>query len=122
MSATALFNETITPVKGNDTFTLPFPRRFYGRTMRVMIYDDTPPAPEPAPQPAKKPLPLTRENYPGLPRFTKEQVEALGKSPRMKKLRALFSNISTEVFPPDVTMKDVREMRLKEKYGARHGF
>ena len=49
-----------------------------------------------------------------LPRFTKAQIEAAVQSPD---IQALVGALKGADLPPDVTMKDIREMRLAEKYG-----
>jgi hypothetical protein len=49
-----------------------------------------------------------------LPRFTKAQIEAAVQSPE---IQALVGALKGTDLPPDVTMKDIREMRLAEKYG-----
>ncbi|GMO52612.1 MAG: hypothetical protein Pg6C_18390 [Treponemataceae bacterium] len=49
-----------------------------------------------------------------LPRFTRAQIEEAVNSPDM---RALLGALKGADLPPDITAKDIREMRLKEKYG-----
>ncbi|WP_026043725.1 DUF2281 domain-containing protein [Treponema primitia] len=51
---------------------------------------------------------------PALPHFTKAQVEAAVQSPE---IQAIVGALKGADLPPDVTMKDIREMRLAEKYG-----
>ncbi|MDR0551705.1 MAG: hypothetical protein LBG72_06775 [Spirochaetaceae bacterium] len=63
------------------------------------------------PVPAEK----DRAGKPKLPRFTKEQIEEWSKSPD---IQALVGAIDSTGLPPDITMKDIREMRLAEKYGV----
>ena len=113
MSATALFNETITPVEGDDTII--FPRRFYGRKMRIIEFVDAPAASEPEkPSVKTKPPALTRENFPHWPRFTKEQIDAWRRDdPDIKAFSGILKDAG---LPPDITMKNIREMRLQEKY------
>jgi len=115
MSETTLYSQTIIPGEGNDTITIP--RRFYGRPLTVSFA--CAPVPVDVPVPATTPPPSTLPDIPEslrkrLPKFTKEQIEALGNSPRIKELSALFKGTG---LPPDITMKEIREMRLKEKYG-----
>jgi hypothetical protein len=50
-----------------------------------------------------------------LPRFTKAQIEAAAQSPE---IQALVGAIPSTGLPPDITAKDIREMRLAEKYGV----
>ncbi|GHV36758.1 hypothetical protein AGMMS49546_02740 [Spirochaetia bacterium] len=49
-----------------------------------------------------------------LPRFTMAQIEAAAQSPEVQ---AIVGALKGADLPPDVTMKDIREMRLAEKYG-----
>jgi hypothetical protein len=49
-----------------------------------------------------------------LPRFTKAQIEAAANS---LEIQALVGVLKGADLPPNVTMKDIREMRLAEKYG-----
>ena len=114
MSEATLFKESIVPSEGNDTITIP--RRFYGQAMWVFAV----PKPSPtfqSPAPPASTLPDIPESLrKKFPKFTKEQFEALGNSPRMKELREAWDGCGKS-FPPNVTMRDIREMRLKEKYG-----
>jgi hypothetical protein len=48
------------------------------------------------------------------PRFTKAQIEEWAQAPE---IQALVGALKGADLPPDVTMKDIREMRLAEKYG-----
>ena len=50
-----------------------------------------------------------------LPRFTRAQVEAAAQAPE---IQAIVGALKGADLPPDVTMKDIREMRLAEKYGV----
>jgi hypothetical protein len=56
----------------------------------------------------------TPAEKPVLPLFTKAQVEAAVQSPE---IQAIVGALKGADLPPDVTMKDLREMRLAEKYG-----
>jgi len=111
MSDTTLYSPTIIPGEGNDTVTIP--RSFYGQPMWVAFHplpkttpvDSTPAQPPTLPESLRKKL----------PKFTKEQFEALGNSPRMKAFSGILKNSG---LPPDITMREIREMRLKEKYGS----
>ncbi|GHV85532.1 hypothetical protein AGMMS50230_11400 [Spirochaetia bacterium] len=49
-----------------------------------------------------------------LPHFTMAQIEAAAQSP---KVQAIVGALKGAGLPPDITMKDIREMRLTEKYG-----
>ncbi|GMO42900.1 MAG: hypothetical protein Pg6C_04520 [Treponemataceae bacterium] len=49
-----------------------------------------------------------------LPRFTRAQIEEAVNSPDMQ---ALLGALKGADLPPDISAKDIREMRLKEKYG-----
>ncbi|GHV89130.1 hypothetical protein AGMMS50267_14900 [Spirochaetia bacterium] len=49
-----------------------------------------------------------------LPRFTMAQIEAAAQAPE---IQAIVGALKGADLPPDVTMKDIREMRLAEKYG-----
>ena len=49
-----------------------------------------------------------------LPHFTRAQIEAAANSPE---IQAIVGALKGADLPPDVTMKDIREMRLAEKYG-----
>ncbi|GHU67770.1 hypothetical protein FACS189447_10180 [Spirochaetia bacterium] len=49
-----------------------------------------------------------------LPRFTMAQIEAAAQSPE---IQAIVGALKGADLPPDITMKDIREMRLAEKYG-----
>ena len=113
MSEATLFSQTIVPGEGNDTITIP--QRFYGRRVLVSCIC--------APQPIQPPDTVTPKSLgipdslrAKLPKLTKEQIEALGKSPRMVELREAFAGVET-AFPPNITRDEIREMRLKEKYG-----
>jgi len=48
------------------------------------------------------------------PRFTREQIEEAAKSPEVQ---ALVGVLKDAGLPEDITMKDIRQMRLAEKYG-----
>jgi hypothetical protein len=50
----------------------------------------------------------------GPPRFTAAQIEEAVKSPE---IQALIGALEGADIPLDVTMKDIRETRLAEKYG-----
>jgi len=80
-----------------------------------MIYDETPAAPVPEkPAERTKPPALTRENFPHWPRFTKEQIDAWRRDdPDIKAFSGILKDAG---LPPDITMKNIREMRLQEKY------
>jgi hypothetical protein len=48
-----------------------------------------------------------------LPKFTKEQIKEWSQSPE---IQALVGVLKDAGLPADLTMKDVRQMRLEEKY------
>jgi hypothetical protein len=48
-----------------------------------------------------------------IPKFTKAQIEEWSKSP---KVQALVGALAGAGLPEDITMKDIRQMRLEEKY------
>ena len=48
-----------------------------------------------------------------MPKFTKVQIEEAANSPD---IQALVGVLKDAGLPPDITMKDIRQMRLKEKY------
>jgi hypothetical protein len=48
-----------------------------------------------------------------LPQFTMEQIEEAAKSPE---IQALVGVLKDADLPADLTMKDVRQMRLEERY------
>jgi hypothetical protein len=48
-----------------------------------------------------------------LPQFTMEQIEEAAKSPE---IQALVGALKDADLPADLTMKDVRQMRLEERY------
>ena len=116
MSEATLFSQTIVPSEGNDTITIP--QRFYGQPVIVVAFrkPSPPPPPESDPSPAATLPDIPESLRKKFPKFTKEQIEALGNSPRMKELREAWDGCGKS-FPPNVTMRDIREMRLKEKYG-----
>ncbi|MFP3041191.1 DUF2281 domain-containing protein [Treponema primitia] len=49
-----------------------------------------------------------------LPHFTNAQIEEWAQAPE---IQAIVGALKGADLPPDVTMKDIREMRLAEKYG-----
>ena len=49
-----------------------------------------------------------------LPKFTKAQIEEWSQAPE---LQALVGILKDAGLPPDITMEEIRQMRLKEKYG-----
>ena len=49
-----------------------------------------------------------------MPKFTKAQIEEAAKSP---KVQAIVGVLKDAGLPPDTTIKDIRQMRLEEKYG-----
>jgi len=49
-----------------------------------------------------------------IPQFTKEQIEEWTKTPE---LQALVGILKDTGLPENITMKDIRQMRLAEKYG-----
>ena len=49
-----------------------------------------------------------------LPRFTIEQIEEASKAPE---IQALVGVLKDAGLPEDISMKDIRQMRLAEKYG-----
>ena len=113
MSEATLFSQTIVPGEGNDTITLP--RRFYGH--RVLVSCVCAPQPvQPPDAAASRPSGIPESLLAKMPRLTKEQIEALRDSPRMKELRKAFAGVHKS-FPPNITRDEIREMRLKEKYG-----
>jgi hypothetical protein len=48
-----------------------------------------------------------------LPQFTREQIKEWSQSPE---IQALVGILKDAGLPPDITMKDIRQMRLEEKY------
>ncbi|GHV93516.1 hypothetical protein AGMMS50268_40190 [Spirochaetia bacterium] len=50
-----------------------------------------------------------------LSRFTMAQIEEWAQAPE---IQALVGALKGADLPPDITMKDIREMRLAEKYGS----
>ena len=48
-----------------------------------------------------------------LPKFTRAQIEEAANSPD---IQALVGILKDSGLPPDISKKDIREMRLKEKY------
>jgi hypothetical protein len=120
-----LYEQVITPDEGNDTITIP--RRFYGQPLMVSFTYATPELPQPAPRASPRLPNETREEFAArlkippatlakIPILTKEQIDALGKSPRMQKLDKYWGEVHKS-FPPNITRDEIREMRLKEKYG-----
>jgi hypothetical protein len=63
-------------------------------------------------QKSRKETPAAEKSV--LPLFTKAQVEEWAQSPD---IQAIVGALKGADLPPDVTMKDIREMRLAEKYG-----
>ena len=49
-----------------------------------------------------------------MPHFTRAQMEEWSQSP---KVQAIVGVLKDAGLPPDITMKDIRQMRLEEKYG-----
>ena len=49
-----------------------------------------------------------------LPKFTRAQIEEAANSPEIQVLVGILKDTG---LPPDITMKDIRQMRLEEKYG-----
>jgi hypothetical protein len=50
-----------------------------------------------------------------IPRFSMTQIEAWAKAPE---IQALTGVLAGAWLPADITMQDIREMRLTEKYGT----
>jgi hypothetical protein len=50
----------------------------------------------------------------GVKRLTKAQIEEWAKAPEIQALRGVLRGTS---LPADITSKDIRDMRLAEKYG-----
>jgi hypothetical protein len=48
-----------------------------------------------------------------LPKFTREQIEEWTKTPALQAIAGILKDAG---LPPDITMKDIRQMRLEEKY------
>ena len=49
-----------------------------------------------------------------IPQFTMEQINEWAQSPQVQALVGVLKNAG---LPEDITMKDIRQMRLAEKYG-----
>jgi hypothetical protein len=52
---------------------------------------------------------------PVLPRFSAERIEAWSRSPEIQSLVGALKGID---LPADISLKDIREKRLEEKYGT----
>ena len=48
-----------------------------------------------------------------MPKFDRTQIEKAANSPRV---RAIVGVLKDTGLPPDITIKDIRQMRLEEKY------
>ncbi len=102
MDATTAYRQIITPDESHNT--IPIPRQWFGRTVEVLVFPVVPGPDTPAAaSPPSKPF----------PKFAKAQIEALGKSPAIQRLTGALKGAN---LPPDITMKQIREMRLAEKY------
>ena len=113
MNSAPVLTHTVTP--RSDRVSLPVPPSFVGKQFVVSFHLVAPeePVPPAATPPARVPdIPESLRKR--LPKFTKEQIEALGSSPRLKAFSGILKGTG---LPPDITMKDVRAMRLNEKYG-----
>ena len=119
-SEATLLHRTVIPNERNDTITITFPKNFYG--YQVMVNCVRAPQPikplEASPKPASDACPpeILAALKAKMPKLTKEEFEALGNSPRAKALSKAFEGIE-KTFPPNITRDEIREMRLKEKYG-----
>ena len=49
-----------------------------------------------------------------IPQFTKEQIEEAANAPQVQALVGVFKDAG---LPENISMKDIRQMRLAEKYG-----
>ena len=49
-----------------------------------------------------------------MPKFTKAQIEEWSQAPELQALAGILKDAG---LPQDITMKDIRQMRLTEKYG-----
>lgn len=58
-------------------------------------------------------LPTEEPATADLPRFTRAQIEEWAKDPQ---IQSLVGALGGTELPADITMKDIREMRLVEKY------
>jgi len=98
MNATTAYRQTIVPDEERDTIRIP--RQWFGKTVDVFfipVADAPPPRPNP------------------VPKFTQAQFETFGKRPHIQRLVGALRNAD---LPAGATMKQIREMRLAEKYGS----
>jgi len=58
-------------------------------------------------------FPAEEEKTEKLPQFTRAQIKEWSQSP---KVQAIVGVLKDAGLPPDITMKDIRQMRLREKY------
>ena len=113
-SEATMFSQTVIPDERNDTVTIKFPRHFYGYQVSVSCTR----VPSPVSKPASNATPpeVLAALKAKMPKVTKEQLEAWRDDPWLKELRKTFEGIE-KTFPPGITRDEIREMRLKEKYG-----
>ena len=69
--------------------------------------------------PEKKKVKVIIEEHPmaveKLPKITMAQIEEWSKTPEIQSLVGVLKNAN---LPPDITISDIRNERLKEKYGT----
>ena len=109
MNTSPALTRTVTP--RSDRISLSVPPSFVGKRFAVSFYliAQDEPAP-PSPRPPDIPESLRRK----LPKFAKAQIEAWRDDPDIKAFAGILKDAG---LPPDITMKDIRGMRLKKRYG-----